>query len=40
MLKDVLDGKRAREPVSVVIKEAVNKTNLNGKLLQRMIDYQ
>ena len=40
VLKDIIDDKKAREPVSVVLKEAIDKTNLNVNLLQRLIDYQ
>jgi hypothetical protein len=41
ILKDIaLDRGKPREPVSVVIKNAKETTNINFNLLQRMVDYQ
>ena len=40
-MKDIaLDRGQAREPVSVVIKNAKETTQINFNLLQRMVDFQ
>ena len=40
LLKDVQAGKQAKEPVTVVLKDALVNTNLNANLLSRMADFQ
>ena len=39
-LKDVESGKKAREPVARVLQEVKEKTQVNFKLLHRLVDFQ
>ena len=39
IMNDIIEDKKPREPVGVVLADAKAKTNINFNLLQRMIDY-
>lgn len=40
ILSDVIQGKKPREPVGVVLANSYHNSHINFKLLQRMVDFQ